>query len=50
MKNKISSNEIVKIYKMHGIKITVKEAKHISSLMDSMIQAVKKRFIENSPQ
>jgi hypothetical protein len=50
MKNEISSNEVVKIYKMHGIKITVKEAEHISSLMDSMIQAVKKRLIEKSPQ
>jgi hypothetical protein len=49
MKNEISPNEVVKIYKMHGLKITVKEAEHILSFMDSMIQAVKKRFMENSP-
>jgi hypothetical protein len=35
---------------MHGMKINVKEAEHLLSFMDSMIQAVKKRFIENSPQ
>jgi hypothetical protein len=49
MKNEISPNEVVKIYKMHGLKITVKEAEYILSFIDSMIQAVKKRFIENLP-
>ena len=49
MKNEISPNEVVKIYKMHGLKITVKEAEHILSFMDSMIQAVKKKIMENSP-
>jgi hypothetical protein len=29
MKNETSFNEMVKIYKMHGIKITVKEAEFI---------------------
>jgi hypothetical protein len=50
MKNEISPNEVVKIYKKHGIKITIKEAEHILSFMDNMIQAVKKRLIEKSPR
>ncbi len=50
IKNEISPNDVVKIYKKHGIKITVKEAEHILSFMDGMIQAVKKRFMENSPR
>ncbi len=50
MKNELSPNEVVKIYKMHGIKISINEAEHILSFMDSMIQAIKKRFMENSPQ
>lgn len=50
MKKELSPNEVVKIYKKHGIKITIKEAEHILAFMDNMIQAVKKRLIENSPQ
>ncbi len=50
MKNEISPNDVVKIYKKHGVKINIKEAEHILSIMDSMIQTVKKRFMENSPQ
>jgi hypothetical protein len=29
MKKELSPHEVVKIYKKHGIKITVKEAEHI---------------------
>ena len=44
MKNEISPGRVVKIYKMYGIKITLKEAEHILSFMDSMIQALKERI------
>ena len=42
MKNEISLNEVVKIYKMYGMKITIEEAEHVSFLMYGMIRAVKK--------
>ncbi len=49
MKKELSPNAVVKTYKKHGIKITIMEAEHILSFMDNMIQAVKKRFMENHP-
>ena len=44
MKNKITQNEIVKIYKKHKINITIEEAEDISSFIDKMISAVKRRI------
>ena len=49
MKNKVTPKEIVKIYKKHKINITIEEAEDISSFMDIMIAAVKRR-IKDDPE